>query len=152
MLQEPAEQAEAPQEGLQRNLSVATGRKQLQNAMRTHLVWVSFRQAALAGKNAHREQPELRSTVWAGQTEGTAAQSTALHSDGSRSQGWNHTVPSASPGSSHRGCEQPAPTITQLSMTHQGTQGWFPTNNPGSTANPPLNHISNSNPAQTCRF
>lgn len=63
MLQEPAEQAEAPQEGLQRNLSVATGRKQLQNAMRTHLVWVSFRQAALAGKNAHREQPELRSTV-----------------------------------------------------------------------------------------
>lgn len=60
---------EAQQEGLHRNLSVATGRTQLQNAMRTYLVWVSFRHAASPDKNAHRaprEQLELHSMVWTG--------------------------------------------------------------------------------------
>lgn len=63
---------EAQQEGLQQNLSVATGRTQLQNATRTYLVWVSFCQAALPGKNAPgdlREQLELHSMERTG-TEG----------------------------------------------------------------------------------
>lgn len=72
---------EAQQEGLQRNLSIATGRTQLQNARRTYLVWVSFRQAAFPGKNAHRaqrEQLEFHSMHRDRQGE-AAAQSTALH-------------------------------------------------------------------------
>lgn len=85
---------EAQQEGLQRNLSVATGRTQLQNATRTYLVWVSFRQAAFPGKNAHgaqREQLELHSMVWTGTDRGRQLlRAQPSTSDGSRSQHCSH--------------------------------------------------------------
>lgn len=81
---------EAPQEGLQSNLSVANGRKQLQNAMRTYLVWVSFRRAALPGKNAHREQAELHSMVWTDRQREQLLRAQPPTRDGSRSQRCPH--------------------------------------------------------------
>lgn len=130
---------QAPQEGLQGNLSVAAGRKQLQNAMGTYLVWVSFRQTALPGKNAHRdrrEQLELHSMVWTGTARAehcsehspppvVAAGPNTVHTEDNQQSRdrlrlesdlalcLSMQLPSTGCASSQH------PTITQLSMTHK---------------------------------
>lgn len=135
-------------------------------------VWCGFPSttAFQAKMLTESEESSLGYTPWygQGQTGEAAAQSTALH------QCWQLSTTLSTQRSNqasrdrlrvksdfalclslrpHKGgcVSSQHPMTTELSMTHQGTQGWFPTNNPESTANPPLNYISHSNPAQTCR-
>lgn len=133
-------------------------------------MWVSFRQAAFPGKNAHGDQRAAWVTLHGMDRDRQGESSCSEHSPppvvaaGSTLSTQKNNRASRdrlrvksdfalcfSIQLHNRGCENSQhPMITQLSMTHQGSQGWFPTNNPESTASPPLNYISNSNPAQTC--
>lgn len=132
---------EAQQEGLQRNLSAATGRIQLQNAMRTYLPGSLSRQKC-SRRPKRAAWVTLHGTDRDRQGE-AAAQSTALHQ-------WWQQVPTLSTQKNNRasrdglreksdfalclstqlhkrGCvSSQHPMITQLSMTHRGARGGFP--------------------------